>query len=137
MAFGGAEGREFYRATWTTPRNPARRAPVLRSGLAVERPAPLRPAEENAMKMSLKWIPLVAALSLPAAAAISPPGGLARGMAAPAGVEPAFALSAAGVQIYQCSALGADGWGWTYVAPDVTLYEGTRTIGTHKVPDLW
>jgi hypothetical protein len=89
------------------------------------------------MSKSSRWIPLLAALSLPAAAAIAPPGGLGRGMAVPPGVEAAFALSAAGVQVYQCSALGADGWGWTYVAPDVTLYEGSRTIGTHKVPDLW
>lgn len=79
--------------------------------------------------------PLLAA-ALPAAAAISPPSGLGRGMAAPPNVEPAFALSASGVQIYQCSNLG-DGWGWTYVAPDVTLYEGTRSIGEHKRPDLW
>lgn len=80
---------------------------------------------------------LVATLALPAAAAIAPPSGLGRGMAAPAGVEPAFALSAEGAQVYQCSALGGDGWGWTYVSPDATLYEGTRTIATHKVPDLW
>lgn len=79
----------------------------------------------------------LAAAAVPALAAVAPPAGLGRGMAAPAGVEPAFALSAEGVQIYQCSALGADGWGWTYVAPDVTLYEGSRTIATHKVPDLW
>ena len=74
--------------------------------------------------------------ALPAAAAISPPSGLGRGMAAPANVEAAFALSASGVQIYQCSNLG-DGWGWTYVAPDVTLYEGARSIASHKRHDLW
>jgi hypothetical protein len=89
------------------------------------------------MNATLRFLPLIAACALPAFAAIAPPTGLGRGMAAPAGVEPAFALSAEGVQVYQCSALGADGWGWTYVAPDVTLYEGTRTIATHKVPDLW
>ena len=82
-------------------------------------------------------VPVALLVALPAAAAVSPPSGLGRGMATPANVEPAFALSATGVQIYQCSALGADGWGWTYVAPDVTLYEGTRSVATHKVPDLW
>jgi hypothetical protein len=89
------------------------------------------------MRTTFRWVSLLAALSLPAAAAISPPGGLGRGMAAPPGVEPAFALSASGVQIYQCSALGADGWGWTHVAPDVTLFEGSRSIATHRSPDLW
>lgn len=80
----------------------------------------------------------VAALSSASVlAAVSPPAGLARGMAPPASVKPAFALSASGVQIYQCSALGGGGWGWTHVAPDVTLYEGTRSVATHQVPDLW
>jgi hypothetical protein len=79
---------------------------------------------------------LLCAASLAATAAVTPPSGLGRGMAAPSGVEPAFALSAEGAQIYQCSNLG-DGWGWTYVAPDVTLREGTRTIAEHKRPDLW
>lgn len=80
--------------------------------------------------------PALLLAALPVAAAIAPPGGLGRGMPAPDDVEAAFALSATGVQIYQCSNLG-DGWGWTYVAPDVTLYEGSRSIAEHKRPDLW
>ena len=80
---------------------------------------------------------LLAAAALPAAAAISRPAGVAPALSPPAAVEPAFALTASGVQIWQCNALGADGWGWTYVAPDATLYEGSRSIATHKVPDLW
>ena len=93
--------------------------------------------EEIPVRSAPALLVVATLLGFPASAAVSPPAGLGRGMAPPAGVEPAFALAASGVQIYQCSALGGDGWGWTYVAPDVTLYEGTRSVAIHKVPDLW
>ena len=47
-------------------------------------------------------------------------------------------LSAEGAHIYQCRPVSADGrFGWVFTAPDATLYEGSRSAATHKVPDLY
>ncbi len=80
---------------------------------------------------------LCLAVVLPAAAAIAPPSNLPQSLAAPPTLEPSFMLSGSGVQIYQCALLAANTWGWAYVTPDATLYEGTRAVGTHKSPDVW
>jgi hypothetical protein len=78
------------------------------------------------------------AAALPAAAAIAPPAGVAPALRASAAEEPAFVLSADGVHIYQCKPLDGSGrYAWVFTAPDATLYEGSRSVATHKSPNLW
>lgn len=89
------------------------------------------------MSRTSRFLPTLLVLALPAAAAIAPPPNLPATLAAPQALEPAFMLSGSGVQVYQCSLLAANTWGWAYVAPDATLYEGARAVGTHKSPDVW
>ena len=87
-------------------------------------------------------VALAAALAIPggyASAAISEPTGLAAAIRAAADEEPAFMLSASGVHVYQCRATPNDpnAYAWYFVAPDATLSEGARTVGTHKAVNLW
>jgi len=83
---------------------------------------------------------LAAALAaLPAAAALSEPAGLGAGLRAPGNEAPAFVLSGNGVYIYQCrqSFLDPNAYEWAFVAPDATLYEGTRSTARHTVVGLY
>jgi hypothetical protein len=74
----------------------------------------------------------------PAWAAVSPPGRTSPALSASPGEEAAFMLTGDGVHIYQCKQVDANGrWGWVFTAPDATLYEGSRTVGTLQVPNLW
>lgn len=86
-------------------------------------------------------ITLATALLAPAlaAAAIAGPAGLQPRLRAAANEEPAFMLTANGVHVYECRpAAGAPGgFAWTFVNPDATLFEGTRSVGTHATPNLW
>jgi hypothetical protein len=79
------------------------------------------------------------ALALPAAAAIPEPANLAAGLRAPANEEPSFMLSGNGVYIYQCrqSPLDPNAYEWGFVAPDATLYEGSRTTARHATVGLY
>jgi hypothetical protein len=79
------------------------------------------------------------AVALPAGAAIPEPSGIAPGLRASADEEPVFMLSAEGAHVYQCgqAAGDANAYAWRFTAPDATLYEGTRSIGSHHVPNLW
>lgn len=72
--------------------------------------------------------------ALPALSAIPEPSGLARQLAAGADEEPAFMLSATGANVFQCKARLNDPnvYAWYFVAPDLTLYEGTRAAGSHR-----
>ena len=83
---------------------------------------------------------LAAALlvSLPAAA-IPEPAGLALGLRAPANEAPAFVLAGNGVYIYQCrqSALDPNLYEWSFIVPDATLYEGTRSVARHATVGLY
>jgi len=76
---------------------------------------------------------------LPAVAAIPEPAGLSSVIRASAGEEPAFRLSANGVQIFECrpSLTQANAFGWSFVAPDATLYEGARSVGRHATANHW
>jgi len=90
--------------------------------------------------MGLKHLCLAAAtlLALPAIAAISEPAGLAPALRVSLDEEPAFVLSGNGVQVYQCR-LGLsvpDSYVWSFVAPDATLYEGSRTAARLATPNL-
>jgi hypothetical protein len=82
---------------------------------------------------------LVLAAALPAVAAIAEPPGIAAGISAPADEEAAFMLSASGAHVYHCKQTPNDpnAYAWYFTAPDATLYEGTRTIGTHTSVNLW
>jgi hypothetical protein len=91
------------------------------------------------MKRITDLVVALAAVTLPAGAAISEPSGLAAAIRATADEEPAFMLSANGVHIYQCKATPSDpnAYAWYFTAPDATLLEGSRTVGTHKAVNLW
>ena len=75
---------------------------------------------------------------LPAVAAIPEPAGLSSVIRASAGEEPAFRLSANGVQIFECrpSLTQANAFGWSFVAPDATLYEGAAAWGGMPPPTI-
>lgn len=76
---------------------------------------------------------LTAAAALPAAAIPEPPGASAR-IRPSAGEEAAFVLSAEGAHVFECKPV-AGGHAWTFVAPDLTLYEGGRSVATQTVPN--
>jgi uncharacterized protein DUF3455 len=78
-------------------------------------------------------------LALPAAAAIPEPGGLTPRLRASAAEEPAFILSGNGVYIYQCraGAFDPDAYGWYFVAPDATLYDGSHEVARHATVGLF
>ena len=78
---------------------------------------------------------LATAAALPAAAIPEPSGATAR-IRPSATEEASFVLSADGVHVFECKA-AAGGFSWTFVAPDVTLYEGGRSVATQTVPNLW
>lgn len=96
------------------------------------------PHEEVAMKRITDLALALAAVALPAAA-ISEPPGLAAAIRAAADEEPAFVLSANGVHVYECKATPNDpsAYAWYFIAPDATLFEGSRTVATHKTVNLW
>ncbi len=68
----------------------------------------------------------------PAAFAVSEPGGTGPGLRPQGDQVPAFMLSADGVQVFECRLRNLSGaYGWTYVAPDATLFDGTRSVGRY------
>lgn len=69
----------------------------------------------------------------PIASAIPEPTGLARQLRAGADEEVVFVLSGNGVNLFQCKARinEPNAYSWFFVAPEVTLYEGTRAAGRH------
>lgn len=85
--------------------------------------------------MRLLALCLAAAAALPAAAIPEPSGASAR-IRAGANEEASFMLSAEGVHVFECKP-AAGGYAWTFVAPDVTLYEAGRSAATQTVPDQW
>jgi hypothetical protein len=74
--------------------------------------------------------------AMPALAAVPEPSGLAPRLRAAADEEAAFVLSANGTHLFQCKAALANPnvYGWYFVAPDATLFEGTRSAGSHRAP---
>jgi hypothetical protein len=82
--------------------------------------------------MGLRIAILAAALaSLPALSAIPEPSGIAPRLRASADEEAAFRLSGNGVYIYVCrpTAFDPDVYAWYFLAPDATLYDGSRSAG--------
>jgi len=79
----------------------------------------------------------LAVAALPAFADLAEPAGIAAQLR-PEGEKPAFALKAAGVQIYTCKA-SPDGYEhkWTFVAPDATLSENGAVVGHHGAGPTW
>jgi hypothetical protein len=78
------------------------------------------------------------ALALPAAA-VAEPAGLSAGLRAPANEEPAFMLSGNGAYVYECrqSVLDPNVYEWSFVVPDATLYDGSRTVARHATPGMF
>jgi hypothetical protein len=95
--------------------------------------------EEIPMTKPLVALAVLQLLCVPVLAAITEPSGLAPGIRASVNEEPAFMLSASGVQIYECKATGVapDAYAWTFVAPDATLYDNGRAAGTHSMVNHW
>ena len=90
--------------------------------------------------MSKLAAPIVLALwAAPALAAIAEPPGLVASLRASAEEEASFMLSANGVHVYECKLTGGNptAAAWYFVAPDATLFEGSRSIGVHKTANLW
>lgn len=91
--------------------------------------------------MGMKINAAVAAslLALPAVAAVSEPAGLPPGLRASVDEEAAFVLTGRGDQLFECkpSATSPNGFGWAFTAPDVTLYDGARSVGRHATTNVW
>ncbi|MGZ5073951.1 MAG: DUF3455 domain-containing protein [Usitatibacter sp.] len=77
-------------------------------------------------------------VALPAAAALAPPPGLNPRLLPPPDEIPAFALSGSGVHVYECrqSFVDPDKYVWSFVAPDATLYDGSREAARMTTPNL-
>jgi hypothetical protein len=90
--------------------------------------------------MGFKKITLVAAalLALPAAAAIREPAGIGPALRVSLDEEAAFMLSGNGVHVYECRIGVTDpaSFVWAFVAPDATLYEGSRSTARLASPNL-
>lgn len=90
--------------------------------------------------MGFQAVTLAAAalLALPALAAIPEPAGLSPRMRASLDEEPAFMLSGNGVNVYECrpGLSEPNAYLWSFVAPDATLYEGSRTAARSTSPNL-
>jgi uncharacterized protein DUF3455 len=82
---------------------------------------------------------IAALLSAPALGAISEPSGLTPRLRAPATEAPAFVLAGSGVYVYECKATVEDPnvFAWYFVAPDATLYDGSRNAGRHATVGLY
>ncbi|HET7728550.1 MAG TPA: DUF3455 domain-containing protein [Usitatibacter sp.] len=79
---------------------------------------------------------ILAAAAAPALAQVAPPAGIAPQLRVGANEVPAFALRAEGTHVYECRAVPG-GYAWTFLNPDATLYDGTRSVGIHAAPNLW
>jgi hypothetical protein len=96
------------------------------------------PPEGSVIGLKNLTLAAAAVLALPAVAAIPPPAGLAPALRVSADEEPAFMLSGNGVQVYECR-LGLaepNTYVWAFVAPEATLYEGSRTAARMASPNL-
>jgi hypothetical protein len=82
---------------------------------------------------------LALAAALPAAAAIAPPVGVAAMLQPSTAEEPVMALSETGVNVFECRPHpGAPGdYAWNFVAPDATLYEGSRSVARHATANVF
>jgi hypothetical protein len=71
-------------------------------------------------------------------AAVTEPAGITPALRAPEGA-PALVVAARGVQIYACKAKPGDPYAfqWTFVAPEASLYEGTKLVGRHGAGPSW
>ena len=78
----------------------------------------------------------ILAAALPALAQVSEPAGLTPRMRVGGNEAPAFMLRATGTHVYECRAVQG-GYAWTFLNPDATLFEGTRSIATHTSPSMW
>ena len=89
------------------------------------------------MRRPLAATGLALSLALPAGAVVAP--AVAPALAAPAAEEAAFVLSANGVHVFECrQRIGAgNAFGWSFVAPDATLYDGSASVARLATVNLW
>jgi hypothetical protein len=82
---------------------------------------------------------IVLAAAMPAFAAIAPPAGISRSIAAPSNEAPAFMLRGEGVQVFECQLVQGESprYGWTFAAPEAVLYEGSTPVGRHIGGQMW
>ncbi|MGZ5035823.1 MAG: DUF3455 domain-containing protein [Usitatibacter sp.] len=79
--------------------------------------------------------PWMIAVAMTAAAAVEPPAVEDR-LRPAANEDLAFVLDAHGAQIYTCKAI--DGaYRWTFVAPEATLLENGKIVGSHGAGPVW
>ena len=83
---------------------------------------------------------LVWAARLPAADPVPGLPAIPQALTAPANQEPAFVLTARGVQIYECRALPGEPnkFEWTFKAPEADLFDAQgRMVGKHYAGPTW
>lgn len=87
-------------------------------------------------KLPILLVPIIAAL--PAAAAVSPPAGIALGITASADEVADFMLRAEGVHVFECKPLTthATRFAWTFTAPDATLYDAGRAVARQAADNM-
>lgn len=80
-----------------------------------------------------------AAIATCVQAAPSEPAGISAALRVSADEQPAFVLSAHGVQIYACKpkATDSNAYQWSFVAPEATLSEGGAPAGRHAAGPVW
>ena len=96
------------------------------------------------MRPTLLALAIAALVGMPALAALPAPSGLSAQLRAGANEEPAFMLSGSGVHIYECRVMANDAtvnaatntFAWSFVAPDATLFEGSRSVARLSSPNL-
>ena len=96
------------------------------------------------MRLDLPALAVATLVGMPALAAIPEPAGLSPQMRVGANEEAAFMLSGSGVHVYQCRVTANDAtinaaantFGWSFVAPDATLFEGARSAARLTSPNL-
>jgi hypothetical protein len=78
-------------------------------------------------------------LAFPAVAAVSEPALLAPRLRASADEEPEFMLTGRGQQVFECrpGVTDPNAFDWAFVAPDVTLYDGARSVGRLATINVW
>ena len=82
---------------------------------------------------------ILAGAIMPAQAAIEPPAGISRSLAAPANEAAAFMLRGEGVQVFECQLVPGDPsrYTWVFASPEAILYEGSTPVGRHLAGRTW
>jgi hypothetical protein len=81
---------------------------------------------------------LIGLVAIAAYVALPPVAARAAALDAPHGNGRVFSLSARGVQIYECLPAQAGTFGWTFKAPEATLFDREgKVVATHYAGPTW